>query len=203
MPSLALTPRGHLLLVNSDTSPALSDTLGRTLERAFARGSGHGLLELGARDPSASLPADLTYWRDFGAKFVIAICTHPGADSRTAIAPPTSAELDAIAAAAPPMDGAEYVTRSLLETLWAQIADALRAELEQSGLSVQTYLERKNSAWHLVGRVHFNLAENRRDEEAPFAFLATYTDQLSVPPADLKVRTPSVQHLPLGRALTE
>jgi non-specific serine/threonine protein kinase len=33
--------------------------------------------------------------------------------------------------------------------------------------------------WHLVGRVHFNLAENRRDDEAPFAFLATYTTHLS------------------------
>jgi non-specific serine/threonine protein kinase len=44
-----------------------------------------------------------------------------------------------------------------------------------------------------VGRVHFNLAENREDENAPFAFLATYTTRLS---AHAKV-----QHLPLGQAL--
>src|SRR5439155_22054416 len=43
--------------------------------------------------------------------------------------------------------------------------------------------------------VHFNLAENRRDDEAPFAFLATYTTDLST-----QVRA---QHLPLGRALSE
>ncbi len=49
--------------------------------------------------------------------------------------------------------------------------------------------------WNLVGRVHFNLAENRHDAEAPFAFLATYTTRLS---AQAKA-----QHLPLGRALTE
>ena len=46
-----------------------------------------------------------------------------------------------------------------------------------------------------MGRVHFNLAENRRDPEAPFAFLATYTTQLS---AEAKA-----QHLPLGKALQE
>jgi hypothetical protein len=43
--------------------------------------------------------------------------------------------------------------------------------------------------------VHFNLAENRRDPEAPFAFLATYTTRLS---AQAKA-----QHLPLGQALRE
>ncbi len=46
-----------------------------------------------------------------------------------------------------------------------------------------------------MGRVHFNLAENRRDDAAPFAFLATYTTRLS---AGAKA-----QHLPLARALSE
>jgi non-specific serine/threonine protein kinase len=36
-----------------------------------------------------------------------------------------------------------------------------------------------NPTWNVVGLVHFNLAENRKDEESPFAFLATYTSQLS------------------------
>ena len=43
--------------------------------------------------------------------------------------------------------------------------------------------------------MHFNLAENRKDEDAPFAFLATYTTRLS---AHAKA-----QHLPLGQALRE
>jgi non-specific serine/threonine protein kinase len=43
--------------------------------------------------------------------------------------------------------------------------------------------------------VHFNLAENRRDEEAPFAFLATYTGRLSA--------QGKAQHQPLGQALRE
>ena len=60
---------------------------------------------------------------------------------------------------------------------------------------MQDFLKARHPAWNLVGRVHFNLAENRKDEAAPFAFLATYTTRLS---AQAKA-----QHLPLGKALQE
>ncbi len=43
--------------------------------------------------------------------------------------------------------------------------------------------------------MHFNLAENRRDPEHPFAFMATYTTRLS---AQAKA-----QHLPLSQAMRE
>lgn len=43
--------------------------------------------------------------------------------------------------------------------------------------------------------MHFNLAENRSDEEAPFAFIATYTTRLSA--------HARAQHLPLAQALRE
>ena len=86
-------------------------------------------------------------------------------------------------------------TASVLETLWTETATAFRSELAESKTSVEAFLHRRNAAWHLVGRVHFNLAENRRDDEAPFAFLATYTTRLST--------EAKAQHLPLGRALSE
>src|SRR4029434_114952 len=41
----------------------------------------------------------------------------------------------------------------------------------------------------------FNVAENRKDAEAPFAFLATYTTRLS--------KQAKAQHLPLGQTLRE
>jgi hypothetical protein len=47
MPSLALTPRGHLLFNGADDASQPPIALWRTLEGAFARGSDHGLLELG------------------------------------------------------------------------------------------------------------------------------------------------------------
>jgi non-specific serine/threonine protein kinase len=197
MPSLALTPRGHLLFTGADDArhPAAAGLSG-TLEAAFARGSGHGLLELGAGAVGTALPADFSYWRDFAARLITTVCTHPDLDTHLApIAAPAVGELEALAAAAPPMDGAEYLTASVLETLWTEIAQALRSELAESKTSVQEFLQCKNPAWHLVGRVHFNLAENRRDDAAPFAFLATYTTQLS--------KQAKAQHLPLGRALSE
>ncbi len=67
--------------------------------------------------------------------------------------------------------------------------------MSESKSGVQEFLKRRNPAWNLVGRVHFNVAENRKDPDAPFAFLATYTTRLS---AQAKA-----QHLPLGQALRE
>jgi non-specific serine/threonine protein kinase len=93
------------------------------------------------------------------------------------------------------MVGADYLATGVLGALWQELDLALGVELAESRCGVQEFLKRRNPAWNLIGRVHFNLAENRRDAEAPFAFLATYTTRLS---AQAKA-----QHLPLGQALRE
>jgi hypothetical protein len=196
MASLALTPRRHLLFTAEDGTFQPPPELLRRLERAFARGSGHGLLELGAAEVGTTLPADFNYWRDFAVRLVTTVCTHPDSEAHHAKIPaPAIEELEELAVGAPPMTGSEDITASVLDTLWTEIATAFRAELAESKASVQNFLQHKSPAWHLVGRVHFNLAENRRDDEAPFAFLATYTTQLS--------KHAKAQHLPLGRALSE
>src|SRR5256884_9368061 len=93
------------------------------------------------------------------------------------------------------MTGAEYLTAAVLHALWQETDAAFRLELSWSSCGVQEFLKSRNPAWNLVGRVHFNLAENRKDEDAPFAFLATYTTRLST--------HGKAQHLPLGQALRE
>jgi len=75
------------------------------------------------------------------------------------------------------------------------VDSAFKIELAEAKCGVQEFLKRQNPAWNLVGRVHFNLAENRKDQDAPFAFLATYTARLS--------GQAKAQHLPLGQALRE
>jgi superfamily II DNA or RNA helicase len=194
MPSLVLTPRGRLVFARVDRAAGPA-ALWQTLEDAFERGSGHGLLELGAREVGTSLPGDLAYWRDFAALLIAAICAHPDFQPREPVPAPALADLEALAAAAPPMEGAEYLNATVLDELWTTIVEAFRLQLSESRASVQEFLQAKNAAWHLVGRVHFNLAENRRDDEMPFAFLATYTTHLST--------KAKAQHLPLGRALSE
>jgi non-specific serine/threonine protein kinase len=188
-----LTPHGRLTLVESPDAPPLDPELAERLRRAFERGSGHGLLQLGATEAGAALPPVFSYWREFGAWYVTALCTHP--DSEVRIPAPAAAELDRLAAAVPPMTGAEYLTADVLDTLWQQLDAAFGIELAEAKCGIQDFLKRRNPAWNLVGRVHFNLAENRKDEEAPFAFLATYTTRLA---ANAKA-----QHLPLGKALGE
>jgi hypothetical protein len=195
---LILTPHGHLSLVQEDDAPVLDPDLAQRLRHSFARGSGHGLLQLGAGEIGTPLPPPFSYWRDFGARYVTALCaqTDTGVSRQGARVPPLpQGELERLALAAPPMTGAEYLTATVLHAVWQEIDAALGLELSESKCEVQEFLKRRNPAWNLVGRVHFNLAENRKDEEAPFAFLATYTTRLS---AQAKA-----QHLPLGQALRE
>src|SRR6266851_318024 len=193
-----LTPHGHLGLSQSSDAPALEPGLAQRLLDSFARGSGHGILQLGAEEVGTALPPVFSYWRELGTHFVTLLCTFPnaGADGPRAVVPtPPDAELDRLALAAPPMTGAEYLTPAVLHALWNEMGRAFETELSESNCSIQDFLKRRNPSWNLVGRVHFNLAENRKDESAPFAFLATYTVRLT---AHAKA-----QHLPLGQALRE
>ena len=193
-----LTPHGHLTLIEDRDASALEPELAQRLQDAFVRGSGHGLLQLGASEVGVALPPVFSYWREFGARYVTAICTLPEGGARSIkrhIPSPPDAELAWLALAAPPMTGAEYLTATVLQCLWQELDSAFGLELSESKCGVQDFLKRRNAAWNLVGRVHFNLAENRKDEAAPFAFLATYTTRLS---AHAKA-----QHLPLGQALRE
>ena len=200
MPSLApvLTPHGALILAPADDGAPIDEKLAARLQKVFDEGSGHGLLFLGADQVGAALPATLSYWREFGARYVTALCALPGLGENAAKPPlevPADAELEKLAAGAPPMTGAEYLTPSVLAELWRAIDTAFDAERGAAKLPIQHFLRTRNPAWNLVGRVHFNLAENRKDEDAPFAFLATYTTRLSA--------AAKAQHLPLGKALQE
>jgi non-specific serine/threonine protein kinase len=194
--ALKLTPHGRLALVEADGAPELAPELAHRLRAAFSRGAGFGLLDLGARAVGETLPPAFAYWREFAARFVTALCTRTGADDRSVATPdPPTADLAEFSLYPPEMIGAEYITPDVLGALWQELAVAFDEELSAARIPLQQFLKSLNPAWNLVGRVHFNLAENRRDEEAPFAFLATYTTRLS---AQAKA-----QHLPLGQALKE
>ena len=192
-PSLVLTPHGHLRLAPSPDAQPLSEDLQQRLTADFDRGTGHGLLQLGGSEVATALPAVFAYWREFAARYVTAVCTSAQAAEGAVIAAPDN--LSAIAAAVPPMAGAEYLTEAVLQSLWQDLDTALHGELAASKRTLQDFLRRLNPAWNVIGRVHFNLAENRKDEEAPFAFLATYTTGLSA--------HARAQHLPLTQALRE
>jgi len=204
---LLLTPHHHLVLSEADEGLPADGKIAGRLRKAFDLGTGEGLLHLGAAESATPLPPTFAYWRDFAQRYVTALCAQPGAADDegvktrgaspdvSAVPAPPADELEAAVAAAPPMVGAEYLTAGALVALWTAIAEAFAARLAASGASVQDVLRAFDPAWNTVGRVHFHLAENRKDPEAPFAFLATYTHGLS------PQGTP--QHVPLGQALRE
>ena len=193
--NLRLTPHGHLVLAESSDAPELDDRVASRLADAFARGSGHGLLRLGAAELGQHLPPLFLWWRGFATRYVGALCLQSSGTGVPDIAPPGEGDLASLVLTAPMMTGAEYLTADVLRALWQEIAAALAASLPAAKTDLQSFLKGLNPAWNLVGRVHFNLAENRRDDDAPFAFLATYTTQLSA--------QARAQHVPLGQALRE
>lgn len=193
--AVSISPAGQLVVRAAEApEPAIDAAVAARIAAAFARSTGEGLLQLGAAEVATALPPALAFWRDLAARYVAAVCAR-GEDTAAAIVPPDDATLAALVASAPPMLGGEYLDAAVLEAQWRALDGAFAGELRAHRGSVAEWLAARHAAWHLVGRVHFNLAENRGDDEAPFAFLATYTTRLS--------SQARAQHVPLGRALRE
>ena len=193
--ALQLSPRGNLLALQQADAPLLADKTGAEIEQAFSRGAGHGLLLLGTACIGHVLPPVWGWWRDFSASYVTALCALPEAGESYAVPLPAASQLQARVVDAPPMQGAEYLSSDVLASLWQGMDAALAIELAESALPLQEFLKTRHPIWNTVGRVHFNLAENRKDPDYPFAFLATYTARLSA--------AGKAQHQPLSRALAE
>lgn len=200
---LRLTPHGHLLCEQADDAPDMDEVMAARLSEAFVQGGGLGLLRLGAGEVGQTLPPVFVWWRGFATRYVAALCLNGAGTMGDGAAPaavpeisaPPEGDLANLVLTAPMMVGAEYLTPDVLRALWAEMAGAVSAALAITGTDLQSFLKGLNPAWNLVGRVYFNLAENRGDPEVPFAFMATYTTQLSA--------QARAQHVPLGQALRE
>src|SRR3989454_933565 len=198
---VAILPSGALFADAASSDDEASDGLSAAarvrVARAFARGPGHALLDLGATELDAPLSPPLTFLRDLGRAFVTRLCAVPDLEERRERAevdcPPD--ERARLAGAVPPMDGGEYVDAEWVAARWADLNRAFAEEIRAHRGSVGNWLSARHPSWHAVGKVCLHLAENRGDEEHPFAFLATYAARAS---AGGKVR-----HRPLARALGE
>ncbi|NMO18173.1 DEAD/DEAH box helicase [Pyxidicoccus fallax] len=192
----ALTPAGHLVLEAGQDGEPLPAPLARRLKEAFDPGGARGLFHLGAVEVGTVLPPTLAFWREFARDFVTALCAHESLDTspatlRVPTHPPEA--LARQAALAPPMRGGEYLTPAVLASLWDALHGAWREHLAGTKSPPRALLHALNPLWSGVGRVHFHLAENKRDTRRPFAFLVTYTEGLSPKGTPL--------HRPLGEAL--
>lgn len=196
---LFVTPQGRIGVSHAGGEDSTADdALGRRLSRAFQGSPAQGLLHLATAELETALPADLRFAREFAQRYLTERCHSPGIDPTaepSPLPPPPHEELALFALRCPPLRGSEYLTAEALAGCWTELDALLLSGLRSSKDGAAEYLAKLNPAWRLVGRVTFHLAENKRDADRPFAFLATYANRLS---AGAKVR-----HLPLGKALQE
>ena len=203
---LAVTPSGRIIVVESaedaeiasaDFADGLSSSGIKAVTAAFNSSQAEGLFTLAAVKVEGSLPRSLDYWREFAARYLTELCHTPESanDEISPIPPPSPAELAKAILSVPPMQGAEYLTGSVLDGIWQDLDSWARSEIASSEKGLSAFLRERAPVWHQVGRVCFHLAENRRDPEHPFAFLATYSPKLA--------GGGRVQYQPLSKALQE
>ena len=120
---LRVTPHGHLVCAPQDEAPSVDEAIAARLAEAFTRGSGHGLLRLGAAEVGQALPPVFAWWRGFAARYVTALCLYGAGRRRLSrdrpeVPAPTETELAELVLTEPMMAGAEYLTPDVLRALW-------------------------------------------------------------------------------------
>jgi hypothetical protein len=195
---LILTPSGHLRIQEINTPEGtMSDAWLERVRVAFASSQSLGLLALAGSRSEAVLSPAFSFWREFACRYLTQLCRTPESLGKhlSPIDPPLESELAVHVLSAPPMQGGEYLSIKVLRDLWASLDSWARQEIAASAEGLNGWLKEQAPLWQQVGRVCFHLAENRRDPDFPFAFLATYAPSLS--------KGGRVQYQPLGKALQE
>lgn len=190
-----LSPSGRLLF---QAGGGGQGTWAARVEKAFAAGPEEGLFTLAAAGrPEGPLSPSLAFWREIAGRYVTELCRTPefSGDALAPVEAPGPDERMALVFGAPPMQGGEYLTQECLGALWESLDAWVRGRIADSGKGLSGWIAANAPRWHQVGRVCFHLAENRRDPEFPFAFLATYAPSLSA--------GGRIQYQPLGLALKE
>ncbi len=133
---------------------------------------------------------ELAFWRNYARRYLTSLCQLPAGQQPP---PPAEPERQALVQQAPPMEGGEYLSPDALAHLWSQLDEWVHLQIHKKGLDA--FLQSHAPRWRQVGRVYFHLAENKENEELPFAFLATYTTGLS--------QGGRLQHVPLRKSLEQ
>jgi non-specific serine/threonine protein kinase len=194
MPELTITPHGHLVVRDTpDETPSRKPPA--VVLAAYADGPARGMLVSATEAADAPLPPAFEFARSVARLYLTALCRAATAEPGAAVPelPPPAADLEHAVLQAPPMTGLEYLTAEAVAGWWRDLDSLTRGEIEAFPGGAQAYIRERNPQWRSVGRVTLHLAENKRNPDYPFAFLATFANGL----------TPQgkVKHEPLGRAL--
>ncbi|MEZ6090456.1 MAG: DEAD/DEAH box helicase [Pirellulaceae bacterium] len=188
----------HLMVVEgTDSDFGQAGNVPGELVRSFEQNMFAGLTYLSSTGCDQILPPSIQFWRDFATRYFKALCRQSSSNAVDWISPecPDEAALLELIEAAPPMRGLEYVTAELLATLWRGLDEHTQKKAKAKKGGLASYLHQLRSDWNLVGRVTFHLAENKKNEQRPFAFLATYSR--------CKAESTAIEHVPLAEALKQ
>ena len=170
MPEIKLTPTGQLRWVSE--SPSASSLKG--LEEAFGRDWREGLFVLSAEKQDPVDSQTLRYWQNIANRYLTELCHIPESEKTISVASPGEGAYSTWLLTAPPMVGGEYLSVDMLRSVWDELDRWGQQQIQTAG-AAKVFLKRRAPKWHQVGRVCFHLAENKRDQDCPFAFLATYS----------------------------
>lgn len=197
--NVVVMPNGSLQTEWIETEEPINKSTRLLQQEIFNRFTAHrdaALLYLGFCDKNITLSPSLDYWRNFAEQFARELSRTPELESLRHKADITINKnyLTKFANSAPLMPGSEYIRAELLETVWSKLNTAFRQAIKSYKGTVEEFIRTYSPDIHLVGRIFFHLVENK-DENYPFAFLATYSTRLN--------KQGKSKHLPLKYALKE
>src|SRR5262245_26400024 len=164
------------------------------LRKAFQADWREGLFTLAAEKIKTDDAPTLRYWQNLAERYLTDLCHIPGTTGTFEVASPSPADCASLVLTAPPMQGGEYLSDAVLQTIWEALDGWVHEAVVAIG-GLETFLQTRAPKWHQVGRVCFHLAENKNDDMRPFAFMATYTAGFGA--------AGRLQHLPLRKALEQ
>lgn len=107
---------------------------------------------------------------------------------------PNADEVETLIQEVPFVNGGEFVNREWILELWGKLFSCFQKEIKEYDGTVAAYFAENNAELTVAGRVFFHLVESR-EEQYPFAFMATYSTR--------PVKSKKAIHTPLQHALLE
>ncbi len=192
--TITVLPSGHLLCQGNAQDLPTDNAQQDKICQAFKQSIAEGLFALVCLKNDTGLSASLKYWRHFANQYMSARCHESVTEQSITLISPVL-DTNSLLKNRPPLQGSEYLSSEIYNELWQQFDQWFCQQVNASNGTLEDFLKKKAPQWHQVGRVCFHLAENKNDQDYPFAFIATY-----VPKQTLLGKT---QHRPLGKALEE
>ena len=194
-----LEPDGKFELDWQETEEQIDPTqilFQEELDRRFRENAGEALLFLGFSDQSIPITESLRFLRMLTSSFVGKLSRNPDIEllREKTVVEVEDDDIKYFLQGSPFFTGVEHLNQNWIKNIWTKLNHVFGKKIKTYKGSVAEYCYSYNPKVHLVGRVFFHLVESKK-EEYPFAFLATYSTDVT--------KDGKSKHLPLKNALVE